>query len=124
MRLPSRREKRRRRSLRLNRSVFLALVALVLAIGLAELYGPLSTLHRQHDELARLRQEERTLLADRRLLEAEKQHLVTEEGQQWAARRRGYVRPGERRLVFSLDEKSEAGRQPGDSETSATSEER
>jgi len=123
MRLPPRREKRRR-SLRLHRSVFLALVAVVLAVGLSELYGPLSTIRRQHDDLARLRQEERTLLADRRLLEAEKQRLVTEEGQQSAARRRGYVRPGERRLVFSLDEKSESGEQPGDSATGTTPEQR
>ncbi len=107
MRLSSGRAKRWRRKLRLNRNAFLALLAAILAVGLAKLSGPLAALDRQQEELARLQQRKQTLLAERRSLETEKRRLATEEGQEWAARRRGYLRSGERRLVFSEETGSE-----------------
>jgi len=108
----------------LNRSVFLALLAAVLVMGIAKLSGPLATVRQQQDDLARLRQRKQALLAERRLLEAEKRRLATEEGQEWAARRRGYVRPGERRLVFSLDDTIKSDERAADERPGATSEDR
>jgi len=102
------RKRRGRRSLRLNRAVFLTLVAAVLAIGVANLSRPLATIRSQNQQLAQLRQRQRALLEQRRLLEAEKRRLATEEGQEWAARRRGYLRQGERRLVFSPENESQS----------------
>jgi cell division protein FtsB len=106
MRALDERKRRGRRTLRLNRAVFLALAAAVLTIGLASLSAPLSTLRSQQQDLAGLRQRRRALLEQRDLLEAEKRRLATENGQEWAARRRGYVRHGERRLVFSPEAES------------------
>jgi cell division protein FtsB len=107
MRLLEERKRRGRRGLRLNRTVFLALAAAVLAIGVANLSRPLATIRSQNQQLTQLRQRQRALLEQRRLLEAEKRRLATEEGQEWAARRRGYLRPGERRLVFSPEDESQ-----------------
>lgn len=101
MRAPDERKRRGRRTLRLNRAVFLALAAAILTIGLANLSGPLSARRSQERDLEELRQRRQALLEQRDLLEAEKRRGATENGQEWAARRRGYVRQGERRLVFS-----------------------
>ena len=106
MRALDERKRRGRRALRLNRAVFLALAAAVLTIGLASLSGPLSTLRSQEQDLAGLRQRRQALLEQRDLLEAERRRLATESGQEWAARRRGYVRQGERRLLFSPEGES------------------
>ena len=101
MRVLDERKRRGRRTLRLNRAVFLALAAAILTIGLASLSAPLSTRRSQEQDLEGLRQRRQALLEQRDLLEAEKSRVATENGQEWAARRRGYVRQGERRLVFS-----------------------
>ncbi len=101
MRAPDERKRRGRRTLRLNRAVFLALAAAILTVGLVNLSGPLSARRSQERDLAELRQRRQALLEQRDLLGAEKRRGATESGQEWAARRRGYVRQGERRLVFS-----------------------
>lgn len=90
----------------MNRNVFFALLAAVLALGIAKVSGPLAAVGRQQEELSKLRERKQALAAERGLLEAEKGRLATEKGQEWAARRRGYVRAGERRLVFSVAEGS------------------
>ena len=106
MRLVEQPKRRGRRTLRLNRAVFLTLVVAVLVIGAANLSRPLATIRSQQQQLAQLRQTQRALLEEHRLLEAEKRHLATEDGQEREARRRGYLRSGERRLVFSPESES------------------
>ena len=110
MRALDERKRQARRTLRLNRAVFLALAVAILTIGLASLSGPLSTRRSQEQDLAGLRQRRQALLEQRDLLEAEKRRVATENGQEWAARRRGYVRQGERRLVFSPAGESRSAR--------------
>jgi cell division protein FtsB len=117
MRVLHERKRRGRRPLRLNRAVFLALAAAILTIGLANLSGPLTTRRSQERDLEGLRQRRQALLEQRELLEAEKRHLATENGQEWAARRRGYVRQGERRLVFSPESESRSDDRPRELDT-------
>jgi len=124
MRLSGERPKTRSRGLRLNRlrlnrGVFVCLIGAMLALGIVKLYPPLATVRDQQERLARLRQRRQVLLAELRVLEAEQRHLATEQGQEWAARRRGYVRPGERRLVFSPETTPEPDeqRERGDADT-------
>lgn len=112
MRVLDERKRRGRRTLRLNRAVFLALAAAILTIGLASLSGPLGTRRLQEQDLEGLRQRRQALLEQRDLLEAEKSRGATENGQEWAARRRGYVRQGERRLVFSPEGESPSDDRP------------
>ncbi len=119
MALPSDGGRRGRRGVRLNRGVFLALVLAVLGVGVAKLSGPLGTIREQQEQMARLGQMKQALLVQRGALMEEKRRLATDEGQEWAARRRGYIRQGERRLVFSLEEGSRseqaaAGMRPGE----------
>jgi hypothetical protein len=97
--LASQREGRSRRALRLNLAAFILLLGGLLAVGLAELSGPLMTTREQGRELERLRRTKQALLVGRGRLQGEKRYLASEAGQEWAARRRGYVRPGERLLV-------------------------
>ncbi|MCJ7821666.1 MAG: hypothetical protein MUQ26_01045 [Armatimonadetes bacterium] len=110
MRVLDERKRRGRRPLRLNRAVFFALAAAILTIGLASLSGPLSTRRSQERDLEALRQRRQALLEQHDLLEAEKGRVATENGQEWAARRRGYVRQGERRLVFSPEDEGRSDR--------------
>jgi len=91
---------RRRSSVRLRGTVFLAFVLLVLAIGLVKLSRPLDTLRSQEERLTSLRLKKSALLDERRRLEDYKRYLATETGQEAAARRQGYLRRGERRVVF------------------------
>lgn len=97
--MASQRAGRSRRALRLNLAAFILLLGGLLAVGLAELSGPLMTKREQGRELERLRRTKQALLVERGRLQGEKRYLASEAGQEWAARRRGYVRPGERLLV-------------------------
>jgi hypothetical protein len=72
----------------------------VLAVGLVRLYGPLSTIRGQSVRMAQLRATKAGFLAQQTDLEEYKRFLATETGQEAAARRMGYLRPGERRVVF------------------------
>jgi hypothetical protein len=67
---------------------------------LIKLSRPLATIQRQHDELARLRTQKAELEVEKARLEVYQRHLATDHGIERAARREGYLRPGERRLVF------------------------
>ena len=92
-----------RQRVRLNRTVFLLLVGTAAAVGVAKLSAPLKTAWNQQQDLARLREERAALATERTRLQALKRHLASDEGQEQAARRAGYLRPGERRLVFVRD---------------------
>jgi cell division protein FtsB len=97
----------RTRRIKLRVPVFLVLVALVLGLGLIRLSPPLAALRTQRERLAQLRSERAALIADRTQLRREKERLATEAGREAAARRRGYLRPGERRLMFVPEGTSE-----------------
>ncbi len=109
----------RRGRRRLRGSVFFCLIALVLAIGLAKLFGPLGTIRAQSDRMAQLEMKKAALVFEKGDLEEYKQYAATEDGREAAARRLGYVRPGERRIVFSRQKAEEdtvpeqAGATPG-----------
>ncbi len=108
--LPSRGICSRNRRSRLRGSVFLAVAGTLVVLGLAKLSGPLATLREQDERLSQLRSERDALTAERDRLQRRTRLLATEAGQEGAARRRGYLRPGERRLMFvrgdSLDSSS------------------
>lgn|GEM_PF-3588812 len=97
--MASQRTGRSRRALRLNVAAFILLLGGLLAVGLAELSGPLMTTRGQGRELERLCRTKQALQVERGHLQGEKRYLASEAGQEWAARRRGYVRAGERLLV-------------------------
>ena len=105
---PPRRRARRRR---LKWRVFLALAALIIIVGLVKLAGPLATIRAQADRLAQLDMQKASLFAERAELEEQKRGLATEDGQEAAARRQGYLRPGERRLIFVRPEPEQADSQ-------------
>lgn len=109
-----------RQRVRLNRTVFLLLVGTAAALGVAKLSGPLKTVWGQQQDLARLREERTTLAAERTRLQTLKRHLASDEGQEQAARRAGYLRPGERRLVFVRDPKEAAETHEGAEDSRAT----
>jgi cell division protein FtsB len=104
---------------------FWALAAVVLAIGLVRLYRPFGAIGEQSLRIAQLRAAKANLLAQQAGLESERGFLATDAGQEAAARRTGYVRPGERRLVFvpagdarpAGDVKSDRARSPRQSTT-------
>ena len=102
MQRPPIRGRRGRR--RLRGSVFFCLILMVLAIGLAKLYGPLGTIRGQSDTMAQLEMKKAALAFEQGKLTEYKQYAATEEGREAAARRLGYVRPGERRIVFSREQ--------------------
>jgi len=80
--------------------LFLALAGTVLAFGVTRLAHPVATLRQQRADLAQLRQEKADLAREIDRLAEHKSYLATEAGQEAAARRHGYLRPGERRLMF------------------------
>ncbi len=104
---------------RLKGSVFFCLVLLVLALGLAKLFGPLGTIREQSDRMAQLEMKKAALVFEEATLEDYKQYAATDDGREAAARRLGYVRPGERRILFSREKAGEdaaaeeAGATPG-----------
>ena len=85
---------------RMRLRVFWALAGAVSVLGLVELYGPLTTMREQSMRTAQLRAAKTALIAQQSDLESQKQFLATEAGQESAARQMGYLRPGERQLVF------------------------
>jgi flagellar biosynthesis/type III secretory pathway M-ring protein FliF/YscJ len=91
----------RRHSLRINRTALLLAIAVVLAVGSVKLAQPLAAARRQQDDLALLRREKTTLQRDNAGLERYQREVATDPGQERAARREGYLRKGERRLVFT-----------------------
>ncbi len=98
--MPLRSSRRRGRGRRIRAKVFAGLCALVVALGLAKLYGPLATIRKQSDRLAELGVKKAELFSEQTELERYKRQAATEAGQETAARRQGYLRPGERRIVF------------------------
>ncbi len=114
--MASQRAGRSRRALRLNLAAFILLLGGVLAVGLAELSGPLMTTREQGRELERLRRTKQALVVEQGRLQGEKRYLASEAGQEWAARRRGYVRPGERLLVVVPPEGRSDSARPGTGE--------
>jgi len=90
----------RRRRLILHPPVFLLLVGLVLVVAAVKLWGPMSTARRQREALASLHTEKTAQQEEQRQLQEYKRGQASDEGQESAARRDGYVRDGDRRLVF------------------------
>ena len=90
----------RRRKLRIHLPVFVALVAVALLLAAINLWHPMAVARRQQENLARLRAERASLNDEHKQLENYKRKLASDEGQEAAARRDGYVREGDRRLVF------------------------
>ena len=77
-------------------------------LGFVKLWCPVGKLRDQSDRLAQLRLHRAALVRERDDLRLYKQFLATEPGQEATARRLGFVRPGERRIVFFHDTKGEA----------------
>ena len=102
----------RRRPRRLNRAAFLFLLVAVLSVGIAKLSEPLTTLRRQQRHLASLDLRQSALLKDNHRLHQHQRSLATEAGQQQAARQKGYLRNGERRVVFMRQPASAQPKQP------------
>jgi len=86
--------------LRVDQRAFLVALGVVALFGVFKLYGPVATSRRQQDELTRLHIEQAALVTEQGRLKAYKQKLASDAGFEAAARRLGYVREGERRLVF------------------------
>jgi len=113
------RGRRRRGSRRVKTRVFWGAVGIVLTIGLVKLYGPFSAIREQSIRMAQLRATSGSFLSEEAALEGERTFLATEPGREAAARRMGYVRRGERRVVFvparggQAAENQPAGRQAG-----------
>lgn len=97
------------RKLRMHRSVFLALLGLVLIIGAAKFCVPWAEARQQQEELKQLRREKAELVAEQKQLARYKRLLASDQGLESAARREGYVRQGDRRIIF-VPEKGKAGR--------------
>jgi hypothetical protein len=72
----------------------------VLGVGAAKLYGPLTALRAQSERLGQLRSKRDSFVTERGQLRGFKRWLATEAGREATARQRGYVRGGEHRLVF------------------------
>ncbi|MBN1459315.1 MAG: hypothetical protein JXA57_07250 [Armatimonadetes bacterium] len=104
--------KRRRR---IKYTVFLGLAGIILVLGLVQLARPLLHLRTNGDRLAQLRLTKAALEADEATLSEQKAFLATGTGQEITARRQGYIRPGERRLVFCEEKLQEPA--AGDAET-------
>ena len=85
----------------MKRSAFWALAGALMMIGMVRMWGPLSTVRGQSERMAELRATRASLLAEQVSLERERRFLATDAGREAAARRMGYVRPGERRVVFT-----------------------
>jgi len=100
-----------KRKLRVHLPVFLALVAVALLLAAINLWGPMATARRQQEELVRLRAEKVGQQEEGRQLRGYKRKLASDEGQESAARRSGYVREGDRRLVFVKEKAKGRGRE-------------
>jgi hypothetical protein len=101
------------RALRVNRTALLLAIAVVLVVGGAKLAQPLGAARRQQDDLAVLRREKANLEAEQSRLLRYQRELATDRGLERAARREGYLRKGERRLVFTREATPPATRAAG-----------
>lgn len=99
---------RRRRRRRLSVPGFVLLLVVVVVVGMVKLAGPFSAVRREEQKLAGLRLEQRALAEEQTRLVEHKNYLATDEGMEAAVRREGYVRSGERRIVFVPAESEEA----------------
>jgi cell division protein FtsB len=97
------------RKLRMHRSVFLALLGLVLIIGAAKLCVPWAEGRRQQEELRELRRQKAELKTEQKQLTHYKRLLASDQGLESAARREGYVRQGDRRIIFVPEKKPGSG---------------
>ncbi len=95
--------RRRGRKLRVHRHIVYAVVGTVLVVGVVKFWGPLHTARLQSRELARLQHQKEALQEEQALLAEQKNRLASDEGVEAAARREGYVKPGDRRIVFVKD---------------------
>jgi len=103
---------RRRRGRRVSLPAFYLLVSLVLLAAVVKLSQPVGAIRRQQEQLSQLRVEKARLVAEKARLEGYQHELATDRGVERAARREGYVRPGDRRLVFVPEKQSgEEGRE-------------
>lgn len=89
---------------------FYVLVSLVLVAAAVKLSQPVGAIRRQQEQLSRLHLEKARLVAEKARLEGYQHELATDRGVERAARREGYIRPGDRRLVF-VPEKQSGGDQ-------------
>jgi len=94
------RGRRRRSGRRVKTRVFWMAAGGVLAVGLIKLYGPLRVIREQALRTAQLAATKASLASEGTSLEGERIFLATEPGREAAARRMGYLRRGERRVVF------------------------
>jgi len=83
-----------------NRRLFLLLVGLTLVIGAVKVARPVGAICRQGEELGQLRSEKAELEAQQASLVREQRWIASDAGQEMIARRSGYLRAGERRIVF------------------------
>jgi cell division protein FtsB len=93
------------RKLRMHRSVFLALLGLVLIAGAVKFCVPWAAARRQQEELNELRREKAQLETEAKQLTRYKRQLASDQGLESAARREGYVRQGDRRIIFVPEKK-------------------
>jgi cell division protein FtsB len=107
------------RKLRMHRSVFLALLGLVLIMGAVKFCVPWAEARRQQEELKELRREKADLVAEQKQLTRYKRQLASDQGLESAARREGYVRPGDRRIIFVPKKKRGSGTEDRGSGTDA-----
>jgi hypothetical protein len=99
----------RRRRLILHPPVFLLLVGLVLVVAAVKLWGPMCRARQQQEVLARLRTDRATQQEEQRQLQQYKRGQASDAGQESAARRDGYIRDGDRRLVFVKEKQKKEG---------------
>lgn len=85
----------------------------VCLLGLAWLAKPLGTIRQQSVSLAELRAREAALLARQQDLERYRRFLSTGKGRETTARRAGYLKQGERRLVFVPEKPKTPQADPG-----------
>jgi cell division protein FtsB len=90
----------RKRGRRIHGRVVVIAAALIVGAGALRISGPIGALRAQRAELARLHLEKSALALEKARLEEYKRRLASEAGREEAAREQGYVRDGERRLIF------------------------
>jgi len=105
----SARERPSGRKLRIHAPVFLGILGLVLLVAAVRLWGPFSVARRQRAELARLHAQAVALQAEHAQLEQYKRRLASDQGAEAVARQGGYLKPGDRRLLF-VREKQEGAK--------------
>jgi hypothetical protein len=90
----------RGRKLRIHRHIVLAVVGVAFVVCLAKLWQPMRVARQQSQVLVHLRREKAALAEDHAQLQEYKDKLASDEGVEAAARRNGYLKAGDRRIVF------------------------